>query len=81
MLQNWLINENGNSAARVRRIKAALSSLSNYIENILDDEYEDFHPIIRKIENPVNTPVREKSVFTTQEIEAVLQQLVAAGKY
>lgn len=81
MLQNWLINENGNSAARVRRIKAALSSLSNYIENILDDEYEDFRPIIRKIENPANTPVREKSVFTTQEIEDVLQKLVAAGKY
>lgn len=81
MLQNWLINENGNSAARVRRIKAALSSLSNYIENILDDEYEDFRPIVRKIENPANTPVREKSVFTTQEIESVLQKLVDAGKY
>ena len=81
MLQNWLINENGNSAARVRRIKAALSSLSNYIENILDDEYEDFRPIIRKIENPANTPVREKSVFSTEEIEGVLQNLVAAGKY
>ena len=81
MLQNWLINENGNSAARVRRIKAALSSLSNYIENILDDEYEDFRPIIRKIENPANTPVREKSVFSTEEIEDVLQKLVAAGKY
>lgn len=52
--------ENGNSPARVRRVKAALSSLSNYIENILDDEYEDFRPIIRKIENPQNTPVREK---------------------
>ncbi len=81
MLQNWLINENGNSAARVRRIKAALSSLSNYIENILDDEYEDFRPIIRKIENPANTPVREKSVFSTEEMEQVMQKLVSDGKY
>lgn len=80
-LQNWLINENGNSPARVRRIKAALSSLSNYIEAILDDEYEDFRPIIRKIENPANDKVREKSVFTTEEIEKVLQRLTEDGKY
>lgn len=80
-LQNWLINENGNSPARVRRVKAALSSLSNYIENILDDEYEDFRPIIRKIENPLNTPVREKSVFSTEEMEVILQKLTEAGKF
>ena len=79
-IQNWLINENGNSSARVRRIKSALSSLSNYIENILDDEYEDFRPIIRKIENPANVPVREKSVFSTEEIESVLNKLVEDGK-
>lgn len=79
-IQNWLINENGNSSARVRRIKSALSSLSNYIENILDDEYEDFRPIIRKIENPANVPVREKSVFSTEEIESVLNKLIEDGK-
>ena len=56
--QNWLITDNKNSPARVRRIKSALSSFSNYIENICDDEYENFRPIIRKIENPVNTAVR-----------------------
>ncbi len=28
--QHWLINENGNSPARVRRLKSAISSLSNY---------------------------------------------------
>ena len=80
-IQNWLINENGNSAARVRRIKAAMSSLSNYIENILDDEYQDFRPIVRKIENPANVPVREKSIFSTEEMEEVLEKLVADGKY
>ena len=80
-LQNWLQEENGNSPARVRRIKAVLSSLSNYIENILDDEYEDFRPIVRKIENPQNAPVREKSVFSTDEIEDVLQRLLEDGRY
>lgn len=80
-LQNWLLGNNGNSPARVRRIKAAMSSLSNYIENILDDEYEGYRPIVRKIENPANVPAREKSVFTTDEIETVLQQLVRDGRY
>ena len=34
--QHWLINDNGNSPARVRRLKSAISSMSNYVENILD---------------------------------------------
>ena len=38
--QNWLINENQNSPSRVRRLKAAISSLSNFVEAILDDEPE-----------------------------------------
>ena len=38
--QHWLINENGNSPASVRRLKSAISSLSNYVEAILDDEEE-----------------------------------------
>ena len=38
--QNYLINDNGNSPARVRRLKSSLSSLSNYVSNILDDEFE-----------------------------------------
>lgn len=59
--QNWLISNNENSPARVRRIKSTLSSLSNYIESILDDELPDFKPIIRKIESPINQPVREKN--------------------
>ena len=32
-IQNWLVS-NGNSPARIRRIKSAMSSLSNYCENI-----------------------------------------------
>ena len=52
--QHWLINENGNSPARVRRLKSAISSMSNFIENICDDdpEVEGFHSTVRKIENP-----------------------------
>lgn len=77
--QNWLITENKNSPARVRRIKSALSSFSNYIENICDDEYENFRPIIRKIENPVNTAVREKTVLTKEQLDYLLDTLVKQG--
>lgn len=80
-LQNWLLNENQNSPARVRRMKSTLSSLSNYIENVLDDEYEDFRPIVRKIENPVNQAVREKTVLTDEQCDYLLDQLMERGQY
>lgn len=79
--QNWLIDNNKNSPARVRRLKAALSSLSNYIETVLDDEYPNFRNIIRKIENPALQPVREKTVWDDKELEDLLDRLVERGKY
>lgn len=79
--QNWMLNTNENSPARVRRIKSVLSSMSNYIEAVLDDEYEDFRPIIRKIENPVNQPVREKTVLSDEQCDYLLEQLVEKKQY
>lgn len=80
-LQNWLINDNGNSPARVRRIKSSLSSLSNYIENILDDEFPSFRNIIKKIESPVNNPVREKTILSDNDIQEILDKLVEMKRY
>ena len=74
--QNWLLNSNENSPARIRRLKASLSSLSNYICNVLDDEFPEFRNIINKVENPVNRPVREKTVWEDEELEALLEKLV-----
>ena len=79
--QNWLINENGNSPARVRRIKATLSSLSNFLESICDDEYPDFKNIIHKVESPVAQPTREKTVLTNEQLEKLLDYLVENKKY
>ena len=79
--QNWLLRENENSAARVRRLKATLSSLSNFIEAILDDELPNFRPIVRKIENPVNEPAREKTVLTEEQADELLAYLVEKGQY
>lgn len=79
--QNWLININGNSPARVRRIKATLSSLSNYIEAVMDDEFPNFRNIIHKIENPTNQPVREKTVLSNEQIDELLNYLVKKKKF
>lgn len=79
--QNWLLYTNENSPARVRRMKAALSSLSNFVENILDEEYPSFRNIVNKVENPVNRPVREKTVWEEEQLEALLKKLVEKKKY
>lgn len=81
--QNWLIENNGNGPARVRRIKAAISSLSNYVENILDDdeEYQGFHSIVRKIQSPPLAPVQEKTVWAPEELQHLLDTLVENGEY
>lgn len=79
--QNWLINENENSPARIKRLKASLSSLSNYIESVLDDEFPNFRNIINKVESPVNQPVRDKSVFTDEQIQTLLNNLTDRGQY
>lgn len=69
------------SPARMRRVKSTLSSLSNYVEAILDDEYENFRPIIRKIENPVNEKVMTKTVFEESQLNKLLDALVEKGRY
>lgn len=79
--QNWLINTNGNSPARVRRLKASLSSLSKYIETVLDDEFPTFRNIINKVESPVNQPVREKTVLTDEQCQLLLDTLVEKKQY
>ena len=80
-LQNWLVNENENSPARVRRIKAVLSSMSNYIETILDEDYPGFRNIIHKVESPVARAVREKTVLDMEQIDSLLHTLIKNGDY
>lgn len=79
--QNWLLSNNENSPARIRRLKSTISSLGNYVENVLDDEYKDFRCIVRKIESPPNQAVREKTVLTDEQCDVLLHSLVEQGKY
>lgn len=79
--QNYGLNHWGWSSNRMKRVKSTLSSMSNYIENILDDEIENFRSIIRKIENPANEVVRKKTVLSDEQVEFLLNELVNRGKY
>lgn len=71
----------GWSTNRLARVKSALSSMSNYIENVLDDEIEDYRPIIRKIETPIKENIRKKTILSVEEVDEVLAELVDKGKY
>lgn len=57
--------------------------MDTYIENILDDdpEYENFRSSIRKVPPPVNQPVRDKSVFSEEQMNWLLDELVKKGNY
>ena len=79
--QNHCINTWGYSPKRVRTVKATLSSLANFIENILDSDYPNYRNIINKIESPANEPVREKCVYDENEMQNLLDSLVNMGKY
>lgn len=79
--QNHCINEWGWSPKRTRTVKATLSSLSNFIENILDDEFDGYKPIVRKIESPADEAVREKSVFQEEDLQELLSRLIDAKEY
>ena len=81
--QNHCLNTWGWSSNRVRRVKSVISSMSNFIENILDEEeeFEGYRAVIRKIESPVKEEVREKTVFEPEEIQNLLDYLVEKEKY
>lgn len=79
--QSFCLTEYKWSPARMRRVKSTLSSLSNYVEAILDDEYENFKPIIRKIENPANEKVFTKTVLSDEQVQNMLDYWVEKGKY
>lgn len=81
--QSWLINENGNSPARVRRLKSAISSMSNFVANMLDDEdeFKDFRSVVRKVENPAMQQVRKKTVWSDEALDELLGRLTESGQH
>ena len=81
--QNYCLEDLHHSPNRLRRLKATLSSLSNFIEAILDDTdgFKGFRNIINKIPNPEKQPTREKTILTEEQIKYLLDYLVEHKKY
>lgn len=79
--QNHLIHDLNHSPNRVRRLKAAISSMSNFIEAIMDDLYPSFKNIVNKIPAPDKVEVREKTIMTEEQVQYLLNYLVENKKY
>jgi len=79
--QNWLMNTLKVSSSRVRRLRSSISSMSNFIETVLDDDFPDFRNIVNKIPAPDSQPVREKTVFEDEELQKLLDILMGKEMY
>ena len=80
--QTYMVSENL-SPARVRNVRATLSSLSNYIETMLDEEekWANFRNIILKIEAPKMAKVRDNTILSDEQCQNFLDLLVEQKKY
>lgn len=79
--QNFMV-KNELSPARIRNIKSTLSSLSLFIESMLDEEekWESFRNIINKIPSPTLVSTREKTVLTDEQLEYLMEELLKRNK-
>lgn len=69
------------SSSRVASMKSVLSSFSNVIEIMYDDEYPTFRNVVRNLEPVIKTHVREKTILSEEQIEEFLKQLVEEKEY
>lgn len=79
--QNFLMNKQGLGSSRIRTIRSSLSSMSNFIENIMDEDYPNFRNIINKIPAPTKTLVRKKTVLSDEQVESLLSTLIEKEQY
>jgi integrase/recombinase XerD len=78
--QNFMVR-NKLSSARIRNIRSTMSSLSDYIERMMDDEYPNFRNLIGKIPPPPSNPTREKTIMNEEDLNELLSVLVSTKRY
>ena len=64
------------SPNRLASFRSVLSSLSNYVERIMDDEYPYFRNLVKVLEPVRIEPVREKTVMDAKQMEEGIQKLI-----
>jgi len=80
--QSFMV-KNNLSSARIKNIKSSISSCSNFIESVLDEEpkWENFKNIVNKIPAPNPNAVREKTILEDEQCQKLLDYLVENKKY
>ena len=69
------------SPRRINSLKAGISSLSNYIQRTMRAQYPTFRNQVRDMEPIKSVAVREKTVLSTEQVDAILNKLVELGEY
>lgn len=77
---DYCVSELKWSSNRYAQMHSCLSSFSTWIENVFDEKYPNFRNLLPKIEKPVKEAVRKKSVFTKEELDALMNWLGEKGK-
>lgn len=74
--QGYMV-KNELSSSRIKNIKSTLSSMSDFIENVLDEDekWQNFKNIINKIPSPTQQKVREKTVLEDEDCQKLLDYL------
>lgn len=63
-------------SSRLNNLRSTLSSLSNFIEKFMDEEYPDFRNVILKVVDSAPKELRrEKAILTDEQIESLLEHL------
>ncbi len=69
------------SGNRIRRMKAALSSMCNWFELQYGEKYPLFRNTVNKVPSPAKEPVREKTVLEDSQVDDLLEHLKNEKKY
>ena len=70
------------SPNRYAQMHSSLSSLSNYIENQLDEieEYENFRNLVKKIDKLPKETVRKKTILSVETVDKLMKDLEKQGR-
>ncbi len=78
---DYCVSELKYNSARYSNMHSSLSSLSSFIENMLDDDYPDFRNIVKKIDKLPSAKVRKKTILKEETISVFLHKLVKEKRY
>lgn len=72
----YCVNDLKWSTSRYARMRACLSSFSDFIERYYDEEYEDFRNIVKQaVDKMTHVPRREKTVLSETQVNSLLHHL------